>query len=117
MKYRYSSSTTRKCICSVVFRFYLDFGSSLDLNTGTIGSDYDRSRLCIVDPIITPHEQRSSKRQILSQYLQYDMFHRFNICVPTYSHHSIKRTGSIKRPGLKFFKKSLLNIPYDPKFW
>ena len=34
-----------------------------------------------------------------------------------YSHHSIKRTGSIKRPGLKFFKKSLLNVPYDPKFW
>ena len=34
----------------------------------------------------------------------------------TYSHHSIKRTGSIKRPGLEFFKKSLLNVPYDPKF-
>ena len=33
----------------------------------------------------------------------------------TYSHHSIKRTGSIKRPGLIFFKKSLLNVPYDQK--
>ena len=32
-----------------------------------------------------------------------------------YSHHSIKRTGSIKRPGLTFFKKSLLNVPYDRK--
>jgi hypothetical protein len=32
-----------------------------------------------------------------------------------YSHHSIKRTGSIKRPDLEFFKKSLLNVQYDPK--
>ena len=32
-----------------------------------------------------------------------------------YSHHSIKRTGSIKRPVLIFFKKSLLNVPYDQK--
>ena len=31
-----------------------------------------------------------------------------------YSHHSIKHTGSITRPGLEFFKKSLLNVPYDP---
>ena len=36
--------------------------------------------------------------------------------VSTYSHHSIKRTGSIKRPGLVFSKKSLLNVPYDPIF-
>ena len=33
----------------------------------------------------------------------------------TYSHHSIKRPGSIKPPGLEFFKKSLLTIPYDRK--
>ena len=33
----------------------------------------------------------------------------------TYSHHSIKCPGSIKRPGLEFFKKSLLNIPYFRK--
>ena len=33
----------------------------------------------------------------------------------SYSHHSIKRTGSIKRPGLKIFKKSLLNVPYHQK--
>ena len=33
-----------------------------------------------------------------------------------YSHHSItKRTGSIKRPSLDFFKKSLLNNQYDIK--
>ena len=32
-----------------------------------------------------------------------------------YSHHSIKRTGSIKRPGLEFFKNSLLSVPYDRK--
>ena len=37
-----------------------------------------------IDPIIIIHQQRSSKRQILSQYLQYDMFRQFNICVPTY---------------------------------
>ena len=34
---------------------------------------------------------------------------------PIYSHHSIKRTGSIKRPGFEFYKKSLLNVPYDRK--
>ena len=32
-----------------------------------------------------------------------------------YSYHSIKRTVSIKRPGLDFFKKSLLNDQYDLK--
>ena len=31
-----------------------------------------------------------------------------------YSHHSIKRTGSIKQPGLEFFKKSPLNVMCDP---
>jgi hypothetical protein len=30
----------------------------------------------------------------------------------TYSYNSIKRTCSIKRPGLEFFKKTLLNVPY-----
>ena len=38
--------------------------------------------------------------------------------IPTerrYSHHSIKRTCSIKRPCLKIFKKSLLNVLYDRK--
>ena len=35
--------------------------------------------------------------------------------VPNYSHHSIKRTGSIKQPGLIFFKESLLKVPYDRK--
>ena len=35
----------------------------------------------------------------------------------SYSHHSIKRPGSIKRPAFKVFKKSLLNVQYDPKFW
>ena len=34
---------------------------------------------------------------------------------PTYSYNSIKRTCSIKRPGLEFFKKSLLNDQYDLK--
>ena len=34
---------------------------------------------------------------------------------PNYSHHTIKRTGLIKGPGLEFFKKSLLNVPYDQK--
>ena len=29
-----------------------------------------------------------------------------------YSYNSIKRTCSIKRPGLNFFKKSLLNDQY-----
>ena len=33
---------------------------------------------------------------------------------PMYSHHSIKRTGSIKQPGLEFFKKSPLNVMCDP---
>ena len=33
----------------------------------------------------------------------------------TYSYNSIKRTCSIKRPGLDFFKKSLLNVPYYHK--
>ena len=32
-----------------------------------------------------------------------------------YSYNSIKRTCSIKRPGLEFFKKSLLNDQYDLK--
>ena len=29
-----------------------------------------------------------------------------------YSYNSIKRTCSIKQPGLDFFKKSLLKVPY-----
>ena len=29
-----------------------------------------------------------------------------------YSYNSIKRTCSIKRPGLELFKKTLLNVPY-----
>ena len=33
----------------------------------------------------------------------------------SYSYNSIKRTCSIKRPGLDFFKKSLLNVPYYHK--
>ena len=32
-----------------------------------------------------------------------------------YSYNSIKRTCSIKRPGLEFFKKTLLNVPYHRK--
>ena len=32
-----------------------------------------------------------------------------------YSYNSIKGTCSIKRPGLEFFKKSLLNDQYDLK--
>ena len=41
-----------------------------------------------------------------------DMLHK---PLSTYSHHSIKRTRSIKRPGLEIFKKSLLNVPFDQK--
>ena len=33
-----------------------------------------------------------------------------------YSHHSVKRNGSIKLPGLEIFKKSQLNVPSDPNF-
>ena len=33
----------------------------------------------------------------------------------TSSHHFIKRTSSIKRPVLEFFKKSLLNVRYERK--
>ena len=32
-----------------------------------------------------------------------------------YSYNSIKRICSIKRPGLEFFKKILLNVPYYHK--
>ena len=38
-----------------------------------------------------------------------------NKWTPAYSNNSIKRTCSIKRPGLEFFKKSLLNDQYDLK--
>ena len=40
-----------------------------------------------------------------------------NVSKFQYSHHSIKCTGSIKQPALEFFKNTLLNVPYDPKFW
>ena len=34
------------------------------------------------------------------------------VVTTTYSYNSIKRTCSIKRPGLDIIKKSLLNVPY-----
>ena len=48
--------------------------------------------------------------------LGYDRFARLSIfLVLADSYNSIKRTCSIKRPGLEFFKKSLLNDQYDLK--
>ena len=49
--------------------------------------------------------------KLVNKYMNYDIW----VISDNYSYNSIKRIYSIKRPGLEFFKKFQLNVPYYQK--